>query len=177
MLREEEASRLARNSVPLSEDLDDLITTLEMEGVDLSPESKLPSERRSRTDSEFDLAHDENAGKDALDKTSDPVKLYLRQMGTVPLLPRAGEVALAKRFERGHMRTLKAVSRSPIGIQEIIARGTELEQGMQSIRNVVGFRRRRDHRPHCYGSAYGNYQQNQRNQEGLQGCVCACEGA
>jgi RNA polymerase primary sigma factor len=139
MLREEEASRLALDSVPSSDDFDDLITTLETEGVDLSPDGKLPSERRPRTDSEFDIADEENSGQDAVDKTSDPVRLYLRQMGTVPLLTRAGEVALAKRFERGHMRALKAISRSPIVIQEIIRLGTELEEGMRSIRHVVVF--------------------------------------
>lgn len=138
-LREEEASRFAPNSVPLSDDLDDLISTLGTEGIDLSPEGKLPSERRRRPDSEFDIANDENSGKDALDKTNDPIRLYLREMGTVPLLTRAGEVTLAKRFERGHMRALKAISRSPIVIQEIIALGTELEQGMRSIRHIVIF--------------------------------------
>jgi RNA polymerase primary sigma factor len=139
MLREEEASRFAQNSTSLSDDLDDLIATLGTAGMDLSPEGKLPSERRSMADSEFDVAEDENSDKDTLDKTSDPVKLYLREMGTVPLLTRAGEVTLAKRFERGHMRALKAISRSPIIIQEIIALGAELEQGRRSIRHIVIF--------------------------------------
>ena len=139
MLHEEDGSPFARSSVPVSEDLDDLIATLETEGIDLSPDGRLPSERRPRTDSEFDIGDDENSGKDALDKTSDPVRLYLREMGTVPLLTRAGEVTLAKRFERGHMRALKAISRSPIVIQEIIRLGIELEKGARSIRQVVIF--------------------------------------
>ena len=138
-LGEEEASRLGRDSVPLSDDFDDLITTLGTEGLDLSPEGKLPSERKPRTDSEIDIADDEDSVKDALDKTSDPVRLYLRQMGRTPLLNRASEVALAKRFERGHMRALKAISRSPIGIQEIITLGADLEHGIRSIRDVVVF--------------------------------------
>ena len=49
-----------------------------------------------------------------LDKTNDPVRLYLREMGSVPLLKREGEVALAKRMERGHGLVLKTISRSPI---------------------------------------------------------------
>ena len=138
MLREEETSPLALDRGP-SDDLDDLITTLEMEGVDLSPEGRLRLERRSGTDSEFDIADDENSDKDALDKSSDPVRLYLREMGSVPLLTRAGEVVLAKRFERGHMRALKAISRSPLVVQEVIILGTELEQGIRSIRHVVVF--------------------------------------
>ncbi len=139
MLREEETSRLTGERFSLSDDLDDLLTTVETEGIDLSPESKLPSERRPSTNSEFDIADDESLGKEALDNTSDPVRLYLREMGTVPLLNRAGEVALAKRFERGHMRALKAISRSPVVIQEVITLGTKLEQGLRSIRQIVVF--------------------------------------
>ncbi len=139
MLREEEASQFAQNSASSSDDLDDLIATLGTAGMDLSLEGKLPSERRFAADSEFDIAEDENSGKDMLDKTSDPVRLYLREMGTVPLLTRAGEVTLAKRFERGHMRALKAISRSPIVIQEIITLGIELEKGARSIRQVLIF--------------------------------------
>ena len=51
----------------------------------------------------------------ALDKTNDPVRLYLREMGVVPLLTREGEVAIAKRIERGKIRMQKAISRSPAG--------------------------------------------------------------
>jgi RNA polymerase primary sigma factor len=139
ILREEEASRFAQNGIPLSDDLDDLLATVETEGIDLSPKSRLRSQRSSRTNSELDVEDEQNPDENTLDKTSDPVRLYLREMGTVPLLNRAGEVALAKRFERGHMRALKAISRSPIVIQEIITLAAELEQGLRSIRQVVIF--------------------------------------
>jgi len=46
-------------------------------------------------------------------KANDPVRMYLREMGTVPLLTREGEVEIAKRIERGQLRVLKALSRSP----------------------------------------------------------------
>src|SRR5207245_4822633 len=55
----------------------------------------------------------------ALDKTNDPVRMYLREMGTVPLLTREGEVEIAKRIERGQLKVLKALSRSPSIIQEM----------------------------------------------------------
>ena len=63
----------------------------------------------------------------ALDKTNDPVRMYLREMGTVPLLTREGEVEIAKRIERGQLNVLKTLSRSPIVIQALFdaARGTE----------------------------------------------------
>src|SRR5208282_2818416 len=56
----------------------------------------------------------------ALEKTNDPVRMYLREMGTVPLLTREGEVEIAKRIERGQLRVLKALSRSPIVIREVV---------------------------------------------------------
>ena len=55
------------------------------------------------------------------DKTNDPVRMYLREMGTVPLLTREGEIELAKRIERGQGAVRKALSRSPLVIREILA--------------------------------------------------------
>jgi RNA polymerase primary sigma factor len=74
-----------------------------------------------------------------LDKTNDPVRLYLREMGSVPLLKREGEVVLAKRIERGHGLALKTISRSPIILQELIAVGRELRDGARSIKEIAQF--------------------------------------
>jgi len=73
------------------------------------------------------------------DANSDPVARYLREMGSVPLLTREGEVALAKRMERGHGLVLKALSRSPLVLQELIGIGEEIRDGRRSIREVVQF--------------------------------------
>ncbi len=73
------------------------------------------------------------------DKTSDPVLLYLREMGSVRLLKREEEVVLAKRMERGRALVLKTVSRSPLVIEELIEMGKELRKGTRSIREVVHF--------------------------------------
>jgi RNA polymerase primary sigma factor len=75
----------------------------------------------------------------ALDKNNDPVRLYLREMGTVPLLKRHDEVAIAKRMERGHLVVLKTISRSPIILKELIAVGKELRAGTLSIKKIVQF--------------------------------------
>src|SRR6266849_4981052 len=72
-------------------------------------------------------------------KTDDPVRLYLREMGTVPLLTREGEVALAKRIERGQLLVLKTISRSPIIIKELLASEKELREGTRSIKEIVQF--------------------------------------
>jgi len=73
------------------------------------------------------------------DRASDPVHLYLRAMGTVPLLSREEEVEIAKRMERGYARALKAISRSPLVVQEIIELGRALRNGRCSIRDIVHF--------------------------------------
>jgi hypothetical protein len=54
------------------------------------------------------------------EKVNDPVRMYLREMGTVPLLTREGEVEIARRIERGQNTVLKSLSRAPLVIQEII---------------------------------------------------------
>ncbi len=73
------------------------------------------------------------------DKTSDPVRLYMREMGVVPLLTREQEVAIAKRIEWGLKRSQKAITRSPIAILELLKIGGELESGTLAIRDVVSF--------------------------------------
>ena len=74
-----------------------------------------------------------------LDKANDPVRLYLREMGVVALLTREGEVAIAKRIERGQTKTRKAISRSPIAVGELLKLGDDLEAGKINIRDVVTF--------------------------------------
>jgi len=123
----------------LDEDLDEFAMTVEHEGIDLE-EGVLPSQglrKKSELENEEEL--DLSFPREVLDKTSDPVRLYLREMGTVPLLTRQGEIEIAKRFERGHLRVLKAISRSPIVIQEVLAIGAEIEGGRLSIRNFIVF--------------------------------------
>src|SRR6266487_815167 len=91
---------------------------------------------------EEDLELDLSAG--ALEKTNDPVRLYLREMGVVPLLTREGEVAIAKRIERGQIKTQKSIARSPIAVGELLKIGDELAAGKMSIREVVTFSERPD---------------------------------
>src|SRR4026207_354988 len=84
-----------------------------------------------------DVELDLSAG--ALEKTNDPVRLYLREMGVVPLLTREGEVAIAKRIERGQLKTQKAIARSPLAVREVLKIGEELEGGRLNIRDTVTF--------------------------------------
>jgi RNA polymerase primary sigma factor len=67
------------------------------------------------------------------------VRLYLREMGVVPLLTREGEVAIAKRIERGQLKTQKSIARSPIAVREVLKLGEDLEAGKLNIRETVTF--------------------------------------
>ena len=92
-------------------------------------------EEETVDDDELDL--DLSAG--VLDKSNDPVRLYLREMGIVPLLNREGEVTIAKRIERGQIKTHKAISRSPIAVERLLKIGDDLAAGKASIRETVVF--------------------------------------
>ncbi|HEV2486869.1 MAG TPA: RNA polymerase sigma factor RpoD [Terracidiphilus sp.] len=125
------------DEISSADDLDDLITTIGTQGIDLLDAPKFPG------DKEFELEEGEDVELDltpgTLEKTNDPVRMYLREMGTVPLLTREGEVEIAKRIERGQLRVLKAISRSPIVIREIAALGEDLKRGVRNVKEVVIF--------------------------------------
>jgi RNA polymerase primary sigma factor len=120
-----------------ADDLDDLITTIGTQGIDLLDTPKFPGDKEFEVEEGEDVELDLTPG--TLEKTNDPVRMYLREMGTVPLLTREGEVEIAKRIERGQMRVLKAISRSPIVIREIVALGEDLKRGVRNIKEVVIF--------------------------------------
>ena len=74
---------------------------------------------------------------DAAAKSTDPVRMYLRKMGSVPLLTREGEVEIAKRIEEGEKEVLSIVISSQIAIQEIIDLGDKLRAGKVRVKDVV----------------------------------------
>jgi RNA polymerase primary sigma factor len=127
------------------DDIEDIFASLGAEGIAIgdSDEKFLESAGVLGGDKKLDEEREEEVEIDlspgALDKTNDPVRLYLREMGVVPLLTREGEVAIAKRIERGKIKAQKAISRSPIAITELIKVGKELEAGDLVIREVVQF--------------------------------------
>jgi RNA polymerase primary sigma factor len=137
----DQVNDLIPHDVHSPEDLDDLLTTIGTQGIDVLEGPKLPSaaldkkfeEGEEGEDVELDLT------PGALEKTNDPVRMYLREMGTVPLLTREGEVEIAKRIERGQIRVLKALSRSPIVIRELLTLGEDLKKNVRSIKEVVTF--------------------------------------
>jgi RNA polymerase primary sigma factor len=136
----DQVNDLIPQDVQSPDDLEDLLTTIGTQGIDVLEGPKMPSSALDREDTE-DLGEDVELDltPGAMEKTNDPVRMYLREMGTVPLLTREGEVEIAKRIERGQNRVLKALSRSPIVIRELLAMGEDLKKGVRSIKEVVTF--------------------------------------
>ena len=129
-----------------SHDIDDVLQKLEatsITGAETDEEliSEVASLAPADVDEEGSLDEvdelDLSAGED--EKSADPVRVYLRQMGTVPLLTREQEVSIAQRIERGQIKTHKAISRSPIAVKELIRIGEELEAGALHIRDLINF--------------------------------------
>ena len=135
-----------------SEEIDDLLTTFERNGIEIYEDAasakaaravEVSIEQGDRDAIKEELHGEEGSDLDltpgSLEKTNDPVRMYLREMGTVPLLTREGEVTIAKRIERGQLVVMKAITRSPIVIKELIAVGDDLRKGARSIKEIVQF--------------------------------------
>jgi RNA polymerase primary sigma factor len=153
----DEVNDLLPAEVHSSEEIDDLLSTFERYGIDIYEDAATAKAARAAADAEPAEGEVKEAeapggagggGADeaeldltpgALEKTNDPVRMYLREMGTVPLLTREGEVAIAKRIERGQLVVLKTISRSPIVIKELMAVGEDLRNGARSIKEIVQF--------------------------------------
>ncbi|HYR76857.1 MAG TPA: RNA polymerase sigma factor RpoD [Pyrinomonadaceae bacterium] len=139
----DDLNRELPENVVSPDDIEDVLQKLDASNIHVadSDERLIEQAAAIATDDEDgdseDLELDLSAG--ALEKTNDPVRLYLREMGVVPLLTREGEVAIAKRIERGQIKTQKAIARSPIAVAELLKIGDELAAHTINIREVVNF--------------------------------------
>jgi len=119
---------------PSGREFEDLLTDLDSAGVEILEEPKIDFEKKGEEGDDF---ADLDLTQDFSDKTNDPVRMYLREMGTVPLLTREGEIELAKRNERGQWAVRKALARSPLVIRELIQLGEDLRRGTASVKDVL----------------------------------------
>ncbi len=138
----DDLNRELPDNVVSPDDIEDVLQKLEGSNIPVADSDErlleqavvaIDDEEATDEDVELDLS----AG--ALEKTNDPVRLYLREMGVVPLLTREGEVAIAKRIERGQLKTQKAIARSPIAVKELLKIGDDLDTGSSNIREIVIF--------------------------------------
>jgi RNA polymerase primary sigma factor len=130
----DEVNDLLRADITSADDLDDLFSTFGNAGIEVvDSDHKFREEKPDGDDLDLDLT------PGALDKTNDPVRMYLREMGTVPLLTREGEVEIAKRIERGKLAVIKSISRTPTVAARVIEKGDKLKLGERTIRELVIF--------------------------------------
>jgi RNA polymerase primary sigma factor len=119
-------------------DTTDLLTAVRMQGLDVvagdTTDSWLIPEPKPG-DGEDEVELDLNTA--VPDASTDPVRLYLHEMGVTSLLTREQEVEIFKRIERGQRRILKALSRSPFVLRQVLAIGPDLESGVRSIGDIV----------------------------------------
>jgi RNA polymerase primary sigma factor len=147
----DEVNDILPAEVHSSEEIDDLLSTFERYGIDIYEDVAAAKAARAALEAAEPIdgeAKEEAPGTEEveldltpglLEKTNDPVRMYLREMGTVPLLTREGEVAIAKRIERGQLLVLKTITRSPIVVKELIAIAEDLRNGARSIKEIVQF--------------------------------------
>src|SRR4029078_7648667 len=138
----DEVNELLPSEITSSDELDDLFNTFGSAGSEVidSDQKYLrddvkPIDRTGEGAEELEL--DLTPG--ALDKTNDPVRMYLREMGTVPLLTREGEVEIARRIERGKLAVIKSISRTPLVSRKVIHLGDALHTCDRTIRELVIF--------------------------------------
>ena len=150
-LLQDEVNDVLASSSHTTEETEDLFSSFESDGTDVYEDLAAAGAARATlgaapiadAHAHDELAHSEEPEHEQpafqFEKNSDPVRVYLREMGMVPLLTRELEVVLAKRMERGKMRVRKAISRSPLILKELIATGRELRIGGRHIKEVVHF--------------------------------------
>jgi RNA polymerase primary sigma factor len=133
-----------------TEELDELFSVLERDGIEIYEDAAeaLAANARGAIARPIGFHPEETSPAEdaALDQTahapehgSDPVRTYLREMGTVPLLTRELEVEIAKRMERGQLLVMKTISRSPLVVKELIATGAGIRSGAVPIKSLIHF--------------------------------------
>src|SRR6202521_5287435 len=136
----DEVNELLPAEITSSDELDDLFNAFGSAGIEVvdSEKTYLQEKQFDRTaEGSEEMELDLTPG--ALDKTNDPVRMYLREMGTVPLLTREGEVEIARRIERGKLAVIKSISRTPLVAKRVIEFGDNLHAGERTIRELVIF--------------------------------------
>src|SRR4249919_905239 len=134
----DEVNELLPSEITSSEELDDLFNTFGSAGIEVLDSDKNFRDEKTGFDRTAEGAEEIELDltPGALDKTNDPVRMYLREMGTVPLLTREGEVAIAKRIERGKLSVIKSISRTPMVTKKVIQLGDQLRNGDRTIREL-----------------------------------------
>lgn len=127
-----------------ADQIDELMGILNDEEIEVvgSETVKVATKRAAENDQEKRVVPAPEEAEDDFNdsyasKSNDPVRMYLRKMGSVSLLTREGEVEIAKRIEDGENMVLDSILKSPIAVQEILKLGDKVTQGKARLKDVV----------------------------------------
>jgi RNA polymerase primary sigma factor len=129
----DEVSEVLPNDLPAGSELEEVLAGLDGAGIEILEEPKDFEKKAEEAEEFLDLELPAGVGE----KVNDPVRMYLREMGTVPLLTREGEVEIARRIERGQNTVVKSLSRAPLVILEILGMGEQMARNQLSARDVI----------------------------------------
>jgi len=135
----DEVNDVLPDNIHSSKDLDSIFYLFGDAGIEvIDSEQQLETvKRKTRSKSTGEDEDQPEFAAESLEKTHDPVRMYLREMGTVPLLTRNGEVEIAKRIEKGQKSVIKALSRSPLVVEEISRYGEKLRENGLNLKQLV----------------------------------------
>jgi RNA polymerase primary sigma factor len=147
----EEVNDVLPEEITNADQIDDVLSMfdeLDIEIVDNEDDAKSAKKKtgtakgaetpsQAKEEEEAEEEEEEEVPADAYTKTTDPVRMYLRKMGSVPLLTREGEVEIAKRIEQHEDAVLNILLTSPIGIKEVLNLGESLKKNKVRVTEIV----------------------------------------
>jgi len=148
----EQVNDILPEEITSADEIDDVLSMfdeLDIEIIDNEDDSKAPGKKKSgaekgaeggtsaKEEEEEEEEKEEEIPADAYAKSTDPVRMYLRKMGSVPLLTREGEVEIAKRIEQHEDAVLNILLTSPIGIKEVLNLGESLKKNKIRVTEIV----------------------------------------
>ena len=167
----DEVNELLPSEITSSDELDDLFNTFGSAGIEVidSDQKYLRDEKTIDRTAEGAEELELDLTPGALDKTNDPVRMYLREMGTVPLLTREGEVEIARRIERGKLAVIKSISRTPLVAKKVIQLGDQLHDRRAHHPRAGDLQRRGDHRRAHRRAVAAGAEADRRGPQGARG--------
>src|SRR5712675_71614 len=129
------------------EQIEDIMSMLSDMGINVSEAEDADTEEDNKEEAEDETDNElvevtqkavtKTEAKEPAERTDDPVRMYLREMGTVELLSREGEIAVAKRIEAGREAMIAGLCESPLSFQAIIIWRDELNEGKVYLRDII----------------------------------------
>lgn len=120
----EEVDKTFQDEFDSGEDFDDFLTSIDDYGIKILDKQRQVHPKRRKSDI---------VSLEGLERTTDPVKLYLREMGNISLLTREGEIAIAREIERGEKAIIKALSKTKLVLNEILTLEEKIDEDNEII--------------------------------------------